>query len=175
MQRRRSCAFGITLLVTLVSSAQAGAQLQTGNSWPQRLWVFAGLGRGSIEGSLATTFGASYSPGPLIFTLRRSGASQWFGDGIDEAAFLAGVRTSGSRAFAAAQLGTSGIHRYHTCDGPCGAAWTGPSRSAIAFDLSAQANYIVPGIGVDIFGAVYPTSHRYTGVAVILQLGWFGE
>lgn len=162
-------------LFVLGFSARAGAQTSDStNSWPQRVWAFAGVGRGSIERSLAGTIGVSYAPGPLLFTFRRSGAAQWFGDSIGESAFLVGLRTHGSRAFVSGQLGVSLVNRSHTCD--CsGGDWTGPTRSALAFDLAAQTNYVVAGIGVDAFGAVSPSGYRYAGVALIVQLGWFGE
>ena len=41
--------------------------------------------------------------------------------------------------------------------------------------MTAQSNWFIPGIGFDVFGDVFPSSHRYAAVAVMLQLGWFGE
>jgi len=65
-------------------------------------------------------------------------------------------------------------YRSHTCD--CsGADWTRPSRGAIAFDFAAQSNWFIPGIGFDVFGAAFPSNHSYGAVAVMPQLGWFGE
>ena len=175
MLRRRNLPLRFTLLLLVaVSSRLQGQATTTTNRWPQRAWLFAGLGTGSIKGSLAGTIGGSYSPGALIFTVRRSEAAQWFGDGIDDAAFLVGIRSRGARNFVSAQLGPAAAHRSHTCD--CSAAdWTGPTRGAIAFDLAAQSNWLIPGIGFDVFGEAFPSSHRYAAVAVMLQLGWFGE
>ena len=167
----------LALLVFFVLPKQLVAQTPSAdNAWPQRAWAFAGLGRGSIQSrAIAGTVGGSYAPGPLVFTIRRSGAGQFpFGDAIGETALLIGVRSPGKRAFLSAQVGVSAIHRSHTCD--CsGGDWTGPTQSATAFDISAQANQIVAGIGLDVFGTLGSPGRRYAAMAVIIQLGWFGE
>ena len=162
------------LLLLAVSSRLSGQAATNGNAWPQRAWLFAGLGTGTVKGSLAGTIGGSYSPGPLIFTVRRSEAAQWFGDAIDDAAFLVGVRSAGHRNFVSAQLGLAAVHRSHTCD--CsGNDWTGPTHGGLAFDVAVQGNWVIPGVGFDVFGDLFPSSHRYAGVAVMVQLGWFGQ
>ncbi|HKN67786.1 MAG TPA: hypothetical protein VJW73_15995, partial [Gemmatimonadaceae bacterium] len=103
-----------------------------------------------------------------------SGAEQIFGDGVRETAFLIGVRSTGTRSFVSAQLGPSTVHRFHTCD--CsGNDWTGPTRGGLAFDVAVQGNWTIPGIGFDAFGDLSPSSHRYAALAVMVQLGWFGE
>lgn len=165
----------LALSLLLVFSGQVHAQGATKpDPWPQRGWLYLGLGRGSIKESLAGTIGGSYSAGPLMLTLRRSEARQWYGDGIDETAFLIGARSAGPRGFVSAQLGPSAVHRFHTCD--CsGNDWTGPTHGAIAFDAAVQANWIIPGIGFDLFGDLLPSSHRYAALAVMVQLGWFGH
>ena len=172
----RRCTIRLLVLVLLALPASMRAQKpDSTDAWPQRAWLFFGLGPGSLRGSLAASYGGSYSPGPLIFTIRHSGADQiWFGGRIEETAFLAGYRSHGKRAFWSAQLGESAIHRAHTCD--CsGGDWTGPTKSAVAFELAAQANYAVAGVGVDVFGTLQPPSRRYAGVALVVQFGWFGE
>ena len=165
----------LALLLLLVLPGPLHAQATAGrNRWPQRGWVFLSLGQGSIKSSFAGAYGGTYSPGPLVFTLRNSGAAQFFGDGIEETAFLMGVRSAGARGFVSAQLGPSAIHRYHTCD--CsGNDWTAPTHGGLAFDVAVQGNWTIPGIGFDVFGDLFPSSHRYAGMAVTLQLGWFGE
>ena len=185
MWTRRSRSFGpkhhlgkrhrlALLLLVIMSSRLHGQATTKANPWPQRGWLFVGLGRGSIKESLAGTLGGSYSTGPLMFTVRRSGAEQLFGDGVDETAFLMGVRSGGTRSFVSAQLGGSSVHRFHTCD--CsGNNSTGAAHFGFAFDVAAQANAVVPGIGLDLFGDLSPPSHRYIAFAVMVQLGWFGE
>src|SRR5689334_5466709 len=171
--RRLSLLRLVLLLLVLSSGLQAQATTSS-NQWPQRGWVFLSVGLGSIENSLAGAFGGSYSPGPLIFTLRGSGAAEFSGDGIQEGAFLIGARSSGARDFVSAQLGPSAIHRYHSCD--CsGNNWTGPIHGGLAFDVAVQGNWGIPGIGFDFFGDLLPSTHRYAALAVMLQLGWFGE
>lgn len=169
----------VLLIFARVARAQGttAVRADTSASWPQRVWLFAGLGAASIPtSSLAAVAGVSYSPGPLIVSVRRSGAAQLFGDGIDEhGAVLARIRSRGKRAFVSAQLGPSQLHRYHTCDGPCGSQWTGPTSSALAFDPSATANYVIAGAGLDIFGTLVPSSVLFYAAAVIIQLGWFGN
>ena len=165
----------VSLCTLLCAPSLLYAQAQTTtNPWSQRLWLFVGLGQGSIKESVAWTFGGSYSAGPLIFTLRQSGATELNREGISETAFLAGVRSGGARSFVSAQLGPSVAHRYHSCD--CSSADSSePTHGALAFDVAAQANWVVPGIGFDLFGDLFPSSHRYVGLAVMVQLGWFGS
>ena len=163
----------LTLLLC-VSGRLHGQTPATTDAWPQRGWLFLALGKGSIENSIAGSYGGSYAPGPLIFTLRNSGAEQIFGDGVEETAFLIGVRSTGPRSFVSAQLGPSAVDRFHTCD--CsGNDWTGPKHTGLAFDVAVQGNWVIPGIGFDMFGNLFPSSHRYAAVAVMVQLGWFGE
>ena len=175
MPRQRFLPLRLTLVLLIGASLRLpGQTADSTNGWPQRGWAFLGLGEGSIESAVAGTYGASYSPGPLIFTVRNSGAEQLFGDGIEETAFLIGVRSSGVRSFVSAQLGASAIHRFHTCD--CSSNdRSGPTHSGLAFDVAAQANWVVPGIGLDVFGDLLPSSHRYAALAVMVQLGWFGQ
>src|SRR4051812_40585750 len=117
MLLRRFLPLRLALLLLPCLSSRLHSQATTdANRWPQRGWLFLGIGQGSIKESVAGTFGGSYSAGPLMFTVRQSGAEQLFGDGIDETAFLMGVRSGGTRSFVSAQLGGSAIHRFHTCD-----------------------------------------------------------
>jgi len=174
MLRRRNLPFRSTLLLLVAVSSRLQGQATNTSRWPQQGWLFVGLGRGSIENSVAGTYGGSYSPGPLIFTLRNSGAEQIFSDGIEETTFLIGVRSPGARSFISAQLGPSAVHRCHTCD--CsGNDWTAPTHGGLAFDVALQGNWVIPGIGFDVFGDALPSSHHYVALAVMLQLGWFGE
>ena len=162
------------LLFIALSGPLHGQATSSASGWPQRGWLFLGLGRGSIKESAAWTLGGSYSAGPSIFTLRQSGATELTREGISETAFLAGVRSGGARSFVSAQLGPSAVHRYHSCD--CSSTdWSEPTHGALAFDVAAQANWAIPGIGLDLFGDLYPSSQRYIGLAVIIQLGWFGS
>ena len=165
--------FPVRFALALVLCLSGRLYGQTGG-WPQRAWIFLAIGRGSIENSIAGSYGGSYSPGPLIFTLRNSGAEQIIGDGVEETAFLVGVRSTGPRGFVSAQLGPSAVHRFHTCD--CsGNDRTGPKHTGLAFDVAVQGNWVIPGIGFDAFGDLAPSSHRYAALAVMVQLGWFGE
>ena len=159
MPRRRFLAHRITLLLLIAVSSRLYGQATTStNRWPQRGWLFVGLGRGSIANSGAWTYGGSYAPGPLIFTVRNGGAEQLFGDGIGETAFLMGVRSTAGRSFVSAQLGASAIHRYHTCDCSNNDR-TGPTHSGLAFDVALQGNWTIAGIGLDVFGDALPSSH----------------
>lgn len=165
----------VALALFLFSSGRLyGQTAATTDGWPQRGWLFLAVGKGSIENSIADSYGGSYSPGRLMFTLRNSGAEQIFGDGVEETAFLIGVRSTGPRSFVSAQLGPSAVHRFHTCD--CSSSdRTGPKRTGLAFDVAVQGNWVIPGIGFDVFGDLFPSSQRYAALAVMVQLGWFGE
>jgi len=162
------------LLLLSLSGRLRGQATDNTPPWDQRGWLFVGVGGGSIKESLAVTGGGSYSAGPLMLTLRRGEARQWYGDGIDGTAFLIGARSTGTRGFVSAQLGPSAVHRFHTCD--CsGNDWTGPTHGALAFDVAIQGNWMIAGIGFDAFGNLLPSSHRYAAFAVMVELGWFGR
>ena len=81
MPHRRFLPLRFTLLLLIALSSRLHGQAPTStNRWPQSAWLFAGLGTETIKGSLPGTLGGSYSPGSLIFTVRRSEAAQWFGE-----------------------------------------------------------------------------------------------
>ena len=145
----------------------------------QNGWVSLALGTGSNASTLGSVLGldasAWYSVGPLVAGIRTSTASTLFGEGVDDVAGLLGLRTAGPRAFLHGAVGLASVHSYRTCDGPCSAQRSDPTVGALAYSLQALANYHILGVGAEIFGAAGPGRASFRGMALSLQLGWFGR
>lgn len=84
---------------------------------------------------------------------------------------LVGV-TAGSRQDFV--LGGVGIGRvssgYSTADSP----HSYPNATAIVYSIEAHPKAIF-GLGATVFGALGPRLTRYTGIAITVNPGWFGD
>jgi hypothetical protein len=139
-------------------------------------WVSAGVGTGGVQvqnggSSVAGVARVSASVGPWLLTYRASDVGPFMsaGSGVRDAGILAGVRTSGHRAFASAALGYARANPYHSNDP------SEPSVGVMAYDVAVHANAFVPGIALAFSGDVGPSRATYVAVTLSAELGWFGR
>jgi hypothetical protein len=119
---------------------------------------------------------ANLSVGSLLFTYRGSDVGPFIGTGagVRDDAALVGVRTGGRRLFGSAALGYARATPYQQCD-QCGVTREDPGVGVLAYDVTAHANYIIPGIAVSVSGNLGPSRAAYSAITVELELGWFGK
>ena len=172
---------GAAALAILLVGSRAPAQSSSIASrfdGPQNGWISASFGEGGNPGSssvLAGTLAGWYSAGSIVGGVRAAGVSPLYsGESVDDIAALAGLRTSGRRAFLLGALGYASVHSYHTCECSPNPSRDDPRVSGLAYSLQALANIKFIGIGAEYFGAVGPGRASMHALALSLQLGWFG-
>lgn len=146
-----------------------------------RGWAFGRLGRAQAAlsdgfGSTAVTLitatgGVAASYGPILAMVRASDTERFsFEDssspGIQDYAFLGGVRSRGNRLFVTGAFGLA----QSTDPG----VFNAPKPVVAAFDFSAHAAYRIAGTALSISGLLGPRSTRYVAISLGLELGWFG-
>jgi hypothetical protein len=123
--------------------------------------------------SLAVGAAASY--GILVGMVRAADTEQWNFEaparGVQDYAVLAGVRSRGERLF---MVGAVGLAQATPVEdiGVFGAP--NPRRLALAFDLSAHADYTVGGLSLALAGTLGPPKVNCLAVSLGAELGWFG-
>jgi hypothetical protein len=183
--RRRCIALGNVYILALVlpfpriALSQHGPDVAMPGPGSQPLvavWVSGGVGSGGVQvqnggSSVAGVARASASVGPWLLTYRSSDVGPFMtaGTGVRDAGILAGVRTSGHRAFASAALGYARANPYHSNDP------SEPSVGVMAYDVAVHANAYVPGIALAFSGDVGPSRATYVAVTLSAELGWFGR
>ena len=147
---------------------------------PIAAWASIGLGPGTVAQSSSAFAGAAranLTVGRLLFMYRSAGVGPFLGsgDGVNDEAFLVGVRTSGHRLFAMAAVGFDSARRYHDCMEGCTRTTDASRTSALAWDLSLHANALVPGLSLSYAGALGSSHVRYSALTLGVELGWFGR
>ena len=182
--------FGALLLVApvlLAPAQRAGAQEiaaqgVTSESNSVNGWATLSLGGSKVAGNrdavLAAALRGTASYNRAILEIRVTDAGPFLqsGNGVSEAAALAGFRTMGRRLFATAALGYGSVVPYHQCgiDG-CARSDTGPRSGTLAYDFGLHANLVFAGVGAGLWGTVGPSGYAYTAVGLSAELGWFGR
>ncbi len=164
------------LLLLAILSTRAGAQASTdtlAHGWPHNGWVSLGFGTGSnafMSSGFAGVASAWYTVGPVAMGVRtastsRSGLVSSTDDVVQDVAALIGLRTPARRAVF---LGALGYGRASVRPGNSDA-------NGLAYSLQASVNYRIVGIAAELFGAEGAGRASFRGVALSLQLGWFGR
>lgn len=149
-------------------------------AWPQRAWFSTGLGAGTWpRGSLAGIAEAWYSAGPVVAGARIAGAGQINFDGAGEQrsdqALLVGLRTPRKRGFLLGAVGVAKASSSSDLCVPNPCALVSPFHTTqAAYTVEAHANIVFVGVGATMFGVFGPAYARYNGLALTLDLGWFG-
>ena len=92
---------------------------------------------------------------------------------MDDRALLVGGRSSGSHGFVLAAIGI-GRARYtylHSDTAPS----REPPQTGVAFEVKGQGGSSFAQAGVSMLGVIGPERARYVGLALSLNVGWFGR
>lgn len=145
------------------------------------VWASAGIGSGSVSGAshgpAAGVLRAQLSVRSYLVAYRGTdiGPVHQAGDGVRDAAVLAGVRTAGRRVFGSAALGYGRANHYRQGGENSGAEQVDPSVGTLAYDVAAHANYGIAGMAVCLSGNVAPAPIRYSALTLAFEFGWFGR
>jgi hypothetical protein len=176
--RPRRC-LSLALILSLPSFARAQRpEAPASTASPEvRAWISGGAGSGTYAYGSGTGFrlsaGGSY--GQTLLMYRGSTAMEsldGYGDST-EWSILVGRRTAGSRFYGSAAVGLSRVHWTNGC--PTISVCEDGAGTGIAYDFGVHPNARVVGLGVNLYGVLGSTKARMTGVALSLELGWFGR
>lgn len=163
---------------TLAQSAGDTTRGAADDRWPVAAWISAGIGPGFVSAAtknvVSEVLRANVSVGPLLFTYRKSDSGPFeSGDGVQDGALLAGVRSGGRRLFAAAAIGYAEARPYHQCECSEGHDFA-PRASGVAYDLTVHANLVIFGVAASLSGVTRASRANYYAFTLALEAGWFG-
>jgi hypothetical protein len=167
---------GFIALSVLIDGAALRAQAPaiTPPEPPERAWVSAGLGSGTGS-TLAAVLSGWYSHGSFAIGGQYAQAQRYLsGDKHTIASLLLGARTSGDHVFGVGGLGPAAARFETDCISTC-PLHVVASPLALGFAGQVMANTQILGLSLGAFGAIAERGASYTGVAVSVTIGWFGE
>jgi hypothetical protein len=139
-------------------------------------------GASSAPGAVATSGGGvltslgggiAASRGMLLAMVRVTDSEQLFaGPGVRDNALLVGARSQGNHLFF---VGTAGVARATAFESGDSGTSTGPSQTALAYDVSAHTDFRVAGLALAASGVVGPAKTSYVALTLGVELGWFGR
>jgi hypothetical protein len=161
----------IQLVVIALAAASTLAAQKPGET-PKRAWVSAGLGYGASPRGLISYLASDwYSTGPIAIGARAAGVGAIFGEMRHDHALLVGATLGGPRDFILDGVGVGSVSSgYATSD----SRHSFPSTTAIVYSLEAHPKSVL-GLGLTMFGAFGSPLARYTGFAITVNPGWFGD
>jgi hypothetical protein len=112
-----------------------------------------------------------YSRGPFAIGARTGGIGAFFGESRKDRSLLAGATLGSSHDFL---LGAVGIGRVASGYSTSDSRHAYPTVTAVAYSLEAHPKSDW-GLGMTMFGALGPPLARYTGFAITVNPGWFGD
>jgi hypothetical protein len=92
-------------------------------------------------------------------------------DPVEDVAGLVGFRSGRRRVFAVGALGYAQVQH----PGGNSSFDARMTSSALAYSLQLSANYRVVGVVTEMFGALGAGHASFRGIALGVQLGWFGR
>jgi hypothetical protein len=151
---------------------------------PLLAWAFLRLGAGSLGPRIpartpddqvpSLSAGLAGSIGPFVGMARFTDSEAIFeGPGVEDQALLAGVRSGGHDLFVVGAAGLARAKAVENFDN--GSGTHGPSEAALAYDLSAHADFRIIGLGLAVSGVVGAERTTYIALTLGLELGWFGS
>lgn len=175
---------GATLLAAPWRELAAQAGVIRPEPTPIRVWAFARLGgASSAPVSVATSgggvltsgsAGVAVSDGVLLGMVKLSDSFQFMdGPEIRDWALLGGVRSRGNHVFVAGAAGIAEARPFE--NGDSGGGPVGSQEAALAYDLSAHADYRVAGLSFSISGVYGPAKRSYVAALLGVEAGWFGR
>lgn len=184
MHRLAISSFGIALLAAPSRELVAQAGVTHPEPTSIRAWAFARLGGASgapvgvatSGGGVLTSAsaGVAVSDGMLLGMVKLSDSFQFMdGPEIRDWALLAGVRSRGDHVFIAGAAGIAQARPFE--NGDSGGGPVGSQEAALAYDLSAHADYRVAGVSFSISGVYGPAKRSYVAALLGLEAGWFGR
>lgn len=135
---------------------------------PIRFWGSAGLGTGTTSG-LASTWALWVNGGPVSVGIRGSEVGILDSQSRSDHAWLVGYTRARPRSMFLAAVGPSHARWFHSCV-DCGVTVLAEHRG-VAYHVEYSALRPASGLGVAMFGVAGASTIRYTGLALIVQIG----
>ena len=135
---------------------------------PIRFWGSAGLGTGTTRG-LASMWALWVNGGPVAIGTRGSEVGVGDSQSRSDHAWLIGYTRARPKSLFLAAVGPSRARWFDSCI-DCGITVLA-EHSGLAYHVEYSTIWPQSGVGVAMFGVAGDTSIRYTGVALLIQIG----
>ena len=155
--------------VSALGASRASAQRGSDSVSEAHVWFSAGLGTGSVNGSIAGELGFWYAGRAFAMGLQGNADDAVVGGAREAIGLLAGVsRGHGDERYLIA-AGPATLHAFVCSDD--GGCRNGVHDLALAFAGETSINSSIIGIGLDTFGGLDSRGGSYIALALALQLG----